>query len=224
MAQQGSKHDPARSDSDRPQAPDGPIDRRKLLRRSAALLPTIVTLYSGAAAARSSNALRLADTPTRDGRGYLCVDKTSGRLEGNTLDAGNHRPEVRITRISERQYYRVDSDRGVSIDEMCRHGGEYRYKESGGYGKSSVDGELDFVESEFADQRFDGDGAASSGDFDTNELADASGFETLGKGGGGGPGGGSKGWKKVRVDRGGFCSTAALLSFSQRGSVRIRDI
>ncbi|HRO58468.1 MAG TPA: hypothetical protein PK177_04765 [Burkholderiaceae bacterium] len=202
-----------------------------MLRRSAALLPTIVTLYSGAAAAgaRSSNALRLADAPTKDGRGYLCLDESSGTRHGNSVDLGGSRPEAKITRISERRYYRHDSNRPVSIDEMCKQGGEFRYQESGN-ARSSLDGgfvEGEFSEGEFAEAQFVGDELTTGGEFATNELADASGFEMQGKGGGGGgggPGGGGKGWKKVRVERGGFCSTAALLSFSKRGSIKIRDI
>ena len=230
MAQQSGEHGQIRPESDAPREPDGPIDRRKLLRRSVALLPTIVTLYSGAAAAgaRSSNALRLADAPTKDGRGYLCLDESSGTHQGNSVDMGHSRPEAKITRISERRYYRQDSNRTASIDEMCKQGGEFRYQESEN-GRSSLDGgfvEGEYSEGEFAEAQFVGDELTTGDEFASNEFSDASGFERPGKGGGGGGGspGGGKRWKKVRVERGGFCSTAALLSFSKRGSIKIRDI
>lgn len=108
--------------------------RRVLLRGTAAAVPSILTLASGAALARSSHCISLAQgAPVdQDGR-HLCLDLGSvTRIGDKRYDLGAP-PSGSVTRIpSDRTYYRSGSKQKVGVQEMCDSGGEFYYKTSGG--------------------------------------------------------------------------------------------
>lgn len=116
--------------------------RRTLLRGAAAAVPTILTLASRAALARSSNCVSLAQgAPVdQDGR-HLCLDlSTVTRIGDKRYDLGAP-PGGSVTRIPEnRTYYRSGSTHKVSVQEMCNSGGQYYYKTSGGALQSDAGG------------------------------------------------------------------------------------
>lgn len=98
--------------------------------------PAIVTLYSGAALARSSN---LISTSTKNGAEYSkyrCLDTASvqDKVGTNLYDLGRN-PIGRVTRInSTKQYYASDwkgnrTSTQVSGSKMCADGGYYFRKD-----------------------------------------------------------------------------------------------
>lgn len=119
----------ARPAGDAVAGPTSLATRRALLRGAAAAVPTILTLNSGAALARSSNVISLTHESSPPGTSHLCLDKNSvDRLGNNRYDLGEP-PQADVTAIPPRKYYRTkDTDYRVSPDEMCEQGGDYYYK------------------------------------------------------------------------------------------------
>ncbi len=170
--------------------------RRVMLRGAAAAVPTILTLHSGAALARSSNLLSVADgaATDRDGRN-LCVDESTVELNPGTRKAYDlgQPPQADVTAISPRTYYRDASGSGatVSPQEMCQNGGDYYYK--GDSGLTSLGTAAEKADNATFGVRVSVDGKS------VNE-----------------------GWTKVTVPRGGLVSATALASFAS--AVNVRDI
>lgn len=116
--------------------------RRALLRGASAALPTILTLHSGAALARSSNLMGTVDSTSRakSHTGQIqCLDRASA-VDGTPtrLDLGED-PMLHMQYITPRNYYRAKSNgregdlsRPVSIETMCREGGVFWYREQSG--------------------------------------------------------------------------------------------
>ena len=107
-----------------------------MLKGSAAAMPTVLTLQSGAAYARTSNLLSVSQVPYRDGRGrLLCLDLNSVNMVergGNVADLGLN-PSARVVAISERDY-RVAPDPlagRISEERACLEGRTVYYVESG---------------------------------------------------------------------------------------------
>jgi len=119
------------------------VSRRSLLRGASAALPTVLTLHSGAALARSSNLIGTVDQASRarsPGGDVQCLDAASA-VDGTprVLDLGDQ-PMLHVQYIKPRQYFRGktsgdggDLSRPVSIEQMCREGGVYWYQEQGGW-------------------------------------------------------------------------------------------
>ena len=117
--------------------------RRRLLKGGATALPSILTLHSGAALARSSNLLSASATYEVDSLGRtLCVDITSVVPVDDfsqIYDLGDP-PHAVINVIrgeAEGRIYYVnkdDRDSGNSVHPglMCEQGGQYFYKPSSG--------------------------------------------------------------------------------------------
>jgi hypothetical protein len=117
--------------------------RRALLRGASAALPTILTLHSGAALARSSNLMGTVDSTSRakSRNGQIqCLDRASA-VDGTParLDLGEQ-PMLHVQYITPRNYYRGksggqggDLSRPVSIEQMCREGGVFWYREQSGW-------------------------------------------------------------------------------------------
>jgi hypothetical protein len=117
------------------------VSRRAMLRRAA---PAIVTLYSGAALAQSSNLITVDSTPGAEASKYRCLN-TQGipQVGGNKYDLGQ--PALgHVTRIqSQKQYYKKSSSGGPSSQtatppQMCSTGGEYYRKDWNSYTKVNV--------------------------------------------------------------------------------------
>jgi hypothetical protein len=116
--------------------------RRALLRGASVALPTILTLHSGAALARSSNLMGTVDSASRAkaNNGQIqCLDRASA-VDGTParLDLGEQ-PMLHVQYITPRNYYRGKSNgqsgdlsRPVSIETMCREGGVFWYREQSG--------------------------------------------------------------------------------------------
>lgn len=115
------------------------ISRRALLRGASIAVPTILTLQSGAALARSSNLIGTVDSATRaraKSGEVQCLDAASA-VDGAppALDLGQQ-PMLHVQYITPRNYYRParfggggDTSRPVSMETMCREGGVYWYKD-----------------------------------------------------------------------------------------------
>ena len=118
------------------------VSRRALLRGASAAVPTILTLHSGAALARSSNLIGTVDSASRakNRSGQIqCLDQASA-VDGTPakLDLGEQ-PMLHVQYINQRSYYRGKSNgqtgdlsRPVSIEQMCREGGTFWYREQSG--------------------------------------------------------------------------------------------
>jgi hypothetical protein len=121
------------------------VSRRALLAgASKAAVPAIVTLYSGAALARSSNLISADPTPSADGNLYRCLDTSSVYSVGNnTYDLGTP-PMGHVTQISSQaKYVKIGSNGqptniAVTGDQMCATGGSYYRKGYSGFTKVTV--------------------------------------------------------------------------------------
>jgi hypothetical protein len=124
------------------------LSRRALLSGAGrAAVPAIVTLYSGAAMARSSANLISADaTPGAENDKYRCLDTQSVAPTGNpnVYDVGSP-PMAHVTRISsQRTYYKAGwngqpTQETVAGPTMCSNGGTYYRKDwNGGFQQVSV--------------------------------------------------------------------------------------
>lgn len=115
----------------------GPSARRRALVRGAfAAVPTVLTLHSGAALARSSNLIGTIDVPKQDESAF-CLETTGLTTVPDTnppmYDLGAQ-PTANVREYSHtRQYY---SDYSCTVKaypgDMCRNGGSYWYKKSDG--------------------------------------------------------------------------------------------
>lgn len=170
-----------------------------MLRGAAAAVPTILTLHSGAALARSSNLLHVADGAPVDAKGRnLCIDESSVKVESGppkAFDLGEP-AHADVTAIpTGRTYYRDTAPDGptISPQEMCQTGGEFYYKGSPSLGALDVPSASD---------------SGSTAGFGVRMSAD---WQTQ-----------NQGWTKVSVPRGGLVSATALASFA--GRVNVREI
>ena len=107
----------------------GLISRRTVLRGATATVPTILTLASGAALARSSNLIGTIQHTNGD---VLCLDprSTNGATRGNpnVYDLGAP-PYAEVTRIPKRYQYRAkDSAKAMTPPEVCRYRGSVEVK------------------------------------------------------------------------------------------------
>lgn len=194
-----SRHEHPEISSATGMAPELPTGRRALLRGAAAAVPTILTLHSGAALARSSNLLHVADGAPTDAKGRnLCVDESSVKVDSRVPRVYdlNEPAHAQVTAIkSQRTYYRAtgqDAPR-VTPQEMCRTGGDFYYKGSP---------TLDSLDIPGADRDSDSDGFG---------VRTSAGWQKK-----------NQGWNKVNVPRGGLVSATALNSFA--GRVNVREI
>lgn len=111
--------------------------RRALLKGSVAAVPTILSLQSGAALARSSNVISAAEVATTDRYGRtLCLDPDSvDAVDGtrNLYDL-NDPPSAQVFAIHDRDHRRAPNwgAERVSESSMCRDGGTYYHKPWGG--------------------------------------------------------------------------------------------
>lgn len=116
-----------------------PVSRRILLRGAAAAVPTILTLHSGAALARTSNCISLAREAAPDGLNRnLCVDLVTPPnpptlVDGNLYDLGEP-PAAKVTAIPVDREYRTEANNGANSTvktpgDMCESGGTYWYKD-----------------------------------------------------------------------------------------------
>jgi len=100
------------------------MSRRAVLRGATATVPTILTLTSGAALARSSNLIGTIQTADGD---VLCLDprSTNGpiRENPNVYDLGS-RPYAEVTQIPSSYRYRAKgSPTEMTPAEVCRYRG-----------------------------------------------------------------------------------------------------
>jgi hypothetical protein len=122
------------------------VSRRALLTSaSKAAVPAIVTLYGGAALAKSSNLISADPTPSPDANKYRCLDTSSvyATSSPNTYDLGS--PAMgHVTQInSQSQYVTIGSNGqptniAVTGDKMCATGGNYYRKGLSGFTKVTV--------------------------------------------------------------------------------------
>jgi hypothetical protein len=122
------------------------VSRRALLAgASKAAVPAIVTLYSGAALARSSNLISADPTPSPDANLYRCLDTSSvyASNKPNTYDLGSP-PMGHVTQINSQAKYVTIGSNGqptntaITGDKMCAAGGSYYRKGYSGYTKVTV--------------------------------------------------------------------------------------
>lgn len=112
------------------------VSRRALLKGTAASMPMILTLQSGAALARSSNLISEAGYGATDARGRtLCLDldsvhETHG--SGNIYDLGEP-AYARVSAINEREYHLENNEGSAEIEEadLCMRGGSAFYRDRG---------------------------------------------------------------------------------------------
>lgn len=107
----------------------GLISRRAVLRGATATVPTILTLTSGAALARSSN---LIGTTRQANGDVLCLDprSTNGpiRTNPNVYDLGSP-PYAEVKRIPRTYQYREkDSLKALTPAEVCQNRGPVEVK------------------------------------------------------------------------------------------------
>jgi hypothetical protein len=109
------------------------MSRRAMLRGAG---PAIVTLYSGAALAKSSNLIGTAPTIGPEGDKYRCLDTASvyPTSNPNQYDLGQT-PMAHVTQIrTTRQYYPTTNNYSpsgpqVSPKQMCSTGGKFVRKD-----------------------------------------------------------------------------------------------
>ena len=121
-------------------APSAPVParRRILMRGAAAALPTILTLRSGAALARSSNLIGVSDGPPADNF-YRCVDESSVNRLGNQLDLGEPpRANVTVIRKDGKYSKAADGTDPVAGPEMCNTGDTFYSEGPGGWSPVTV--------------------------------------------------------------------------------------
>jgi hypothetical protein len=109
------------------------MSRRAVLRGSVAAVPTILTLQSGAALARSSNVISASPVATTDRFGRtLCLDPDSVDPvggSGNLFDL-NDPASAHINAIRDRDHRRAPNWGAPSVREstMCHEGGTFYHK------------------------------------------------------------------------------------------------
>lgn len=117
------------------------VARRALLRGAMATVPTVMTLHSGAALARSSNLVGVGPTAGSEGGKFRCMDtETVYKTDNpNVYDLGDP-PMAHVTTIRDNVTYqrleRVGNSSNfkpgatVHASDMCREGGTF-YRNSG---------------------------------------------------------------------------------------------
>ena len=127
-------------------APAAGLSRRAILSGAGkAAVPAIITLYSGASLARSSNLIGANPRQGADGDKFRCLDTRSVDLteKANVYDLGQD-PMAHVTRIStRRRYFRprtngAPSTQQVSGNTMCADGGDFYRQGDNGYRKVTV--------------------------------------------------------------------------------------
>jgi hypothetical protein len=123
------------------------VSRRSLLRGATIIAPTILTLHSGAALARSSNLIGASPNQVAENGKFNCLDTRSVELTNkrNVYDLGD-KPMAHVTTIrSNKKYYKVGSDdhQGDDLDrvdgtKMCEEGGWYLRKDDAKFEKVRV--------------------------------------------------------------------------------------
>ena len=122
--QETKKSTPAKS-QDKPL-----LARRAIIKGAAGTLPTILTLQSGAALARSSNLIGSSSSPKDEAGRTLCLDlRFVDSYDGVKADVGSY---GHVQKITERDYYR-ESNRSTPLTEedMCVDGLTGWYQETG---------------------------------------------------------------------------------------------
>jgi len=120
------------------------MSRRTLLRGAA---PAIVTLYSGAALAQSSNLISAKSNATAENYKYRCLDtaSVSTTTKSGVYDLGS--PAMgHVTQVSsDKQYYGINSYGNINFaagpvapSQMCSTGGYYARKDWGGFTRVRV--------------------------------------------------------------------------------------
>jgi hypothetical protein len=104
--------------------------RRLIVRGVAAAVPTILSLHSGTALARSSNLIRTAmDLPetldSAKGKVYTCLDEKSVESLGDNLYDLGEPANARFTSIRADHNYYDGNGNKVTPDFMCKNGGTY---------------------------------------------------------------------------------------------------
>lgn len=120
------------------------VSRRALLSGAKAAVPAIVTLYSGAALARSSNLISTSYSQrTVDGK-FQCLDTQGLEAVGTSkYDLGSP-PLAHVTRINRYStYYKPNwsggpSSQEISQPDMCRYGGDFYRRDWGRFTKVTV--------------------------------------------------------------------------------------
>ena len=111
------------------------LSRRAVLRGATATVPTILTLASGAALARSSNLI--STTRTAPAGDVLCLDPrtTSGMVKKNPnlIDLGQP-PYAEVTRIPLKYGYQAkDTAQALTAPEVCQFNGTVQVNYGDGY-------------------------------------------------------------------------------------------
>ena len=115
------------------------MSRRRMIRGAAAAVPTILTLHSGAALARTSNLISRADGAPVDAAGNnMCLDENSVAEVfegGRRYDLGDPASGqvTNIPTLDGRQFYADTSLSGSPLtgQEMCERGGTFYYEGEG---------------------------------------------------------------------------------------------
>jgi hypothetical protein len=136
MNDESGKSDASLSASVALNAAPAAVSRRALLRGATIAAPTILTLYSGAALAQSSNLIGAAPTATAENNRYNCLDTSSVYVtdKPNVYDLGEQ-PMAHVTTIqADGKYYTPTSGAStqVTAPQMCSNGGWYKRKNSTG--------------------------------------------------------------------------------------------
>jgi hypothetical protein len=121
------------------------LSRRALLRGATVAVPTILTLHSGAALARSSNLIGAAPNASAEGNKLRCLDTSSVyRTEKpNVFDLGED-PMAHVTTIrTNKQYFRPGnndqpSNNSVGGQQMCSNGGRFFRKDGNSFTRVRV--------------------------------------------------------------------------------------
>ena len=105
------------------------ITRRALLRGATATVPTILTLTSGAALARSSNLIGVVQSTAENP--VLCLDpaSTRGAVTDYVYDLGSP-PYAEVTRFSSAHRYRDKANPGTDLppQDACKLNGTLQVK------------------------------------------------------------------------------------------------
>lgn len=113
------------------------ISRRAILRGATIVAPTILTLHSGAALARSSNLITTNSMATANDGKYNCLDTGTVASTGgvNQYDVGNP-ANADVSRISAYRNFHTYGDHSwdgrVSAKQMCATGGKFEYRDWNG--------------------------------------------------------------------------------------------
>ena len=112
--------------------------RRALVRGAAVAVPTILTLHSGAALARSSNLISTVNT-LADNDPANCLDTFSlNEQPTGVYDLGADPRDAQVNVIPTGEYYNADKTALVNRKDMCEAGGTYWRKQNGNFTQVNV--------------------------------------------------------------------------------------